>query len=46
MSKKMMSGGAVFVAILMVLTQYWGLPGYLHYVWAGLVLVWGLKALK
>lgn len=42
----MMGGGAIFVAILMALTQYWGLPGYLHYVWAVLVLVWGLKALK
>ncbi len=46
MSKGIMGGGAVFVAIMMTLTQYLNLPGYLHYVWAVLVLVWGIKALK
>lgn len=46
MSKKMMGGGAIFIAMVIALTQYLGLPGYLHYIWAVLVLVWGLKALK
>ena len=46
MSKKMMGGGAIFVAVAMTATQYFGLPGYLNYVWAVLVLVWGLKAFK
>jgi len=46
MSKSMMGGGAIFVAIAITLTQYFGLPGYLYYVWAVLVLVWGLKAFK
>lgn len=46
MSKVMMGGGAILVAIAMALTQYLGLPGYLHYVWAGLVLIWGFTAFK
>ena len=46
MSKKMMGSGAIFVAVVMAATQYFGLPGYLNYAWAVLVLVWGLKAFK
>ena len=46
MSKGMMSGGAVLVAIAIILTQYLGGPGYLHYLWAGLVLIWGFIAFK
>ena len=46
MSKQMMGWGAVIVGILMASTQYFALPGNLNYVWAVLVLVWGLKAFK
>lgn len=46
LSNGMMSGGAILVAILMVLTQLMSWPGYLHYIWAALVLIWGLMALQ
>ena len=46
MSKNMMGSGAIFVAVVMTATQYFGLPGYLNYMWAALVLVWGLRAFK
>ena len=46
MSKQIMGGGAIFVAFVMMATQYFGLPGYLNYIWAVLVLVWGLRAFK
>ena len=42
MSKGMMGGGAVLVAVLMALTQLMGWAGYLNYIWAALVLIWGL----
>ena len=46
MSKQMMGWGAVIVSVLMASTQYFGFPGNLNYLWAILVLVWGLKAFK
>lgn len=45
MSKTMMGVPAVVVGILIAATQYLSLPGYLQYVWALLVLLWGIIAL-
>jgi hypothetical protein len=42
--KLFMGGGAILVAVLLGLTQYMAWPGYLNYVWAVLVLLWGLIA--
>lgn len=36
---------AIAVGLLIAATQYLNLPGYVQYVWAGLVLLWGLLAL-
>jgi len=47
MSKGTLGGGAIFIAVMIAVTQYFSfLPGYLNYVWAFFVLVWGLKVLK
>ncbi|MBI2057364.1 MAG: hypothetical protein HYT63_00030 [Candidatus Yanofskybacteria bacterium] len=46
MSKKTMGWGAVLVAVLIAATQYFNLSANLNYLWALLVLVWGLKAFK
>ena len=45
LSKGMMGWGAIVVAVLMALTQLMSWPGYLHYIWAILVLVWGFLAM-
>lgn len=44
-SKTMFGVPAVVVGVLIAVTQYLSLPGYLQYLWGGLVLVWGLLAL-
>jgi len=46
LSKGMMGGGAVVVAILLALTEFLGWTGNLNYLWAVLVLLWGLAAFK
>ncbi len=46
LSKTVMGVPAVVVGLLIALTQYMGLPGYLQYVWAVLVLLWGVLALS
>ena len=46
MSKQMMGWGAVAVGVLIALTEYLGFRSDLNYLWAVLVLVWGIKALK
>lgn len=46
MSKSTMGWGAVIVAVLIAGTQYLGWSGNLNYLWALVVLVWGLKAMK
>ena len=45
-SKKTMGWSAVLVGILMALTEYMSWNGNLHYLWALLVLVWGIMAFK
>lgn len=44
-SKMVLGVPAVAVGILIAATQYLNLPGYLQYLWAVLVLVWGVLAL-
>ena len=46
MSKGMMGWGAVLVGVLIAATEYFGLSGNLNYLWALLVLIWGVKAFK
>lgn len=41
-SKTMMGGGAILLAILIVLTVVLSLPETLHYIWALVALVWGI----
>ncbi len=41
-SKTIMGGGAILLAILIALTQVLTLPSYLHYVWAAIALIWGI----
>ena len=45
-SKGVMGGGAIIVAILIALTTYMTWPGYLNYIWAVIVLLWGLMSFK
>jgi UDP-N-acetylmuramyl pentapeptide phosphotransferase/UDP-N-acetylglucosamine-1-phosphate transferase len=46
MSKGVMGGGAILVGILIALTTYMEWPDYLQYIWAVLVLLWGVLWLK
>lgn len=46
MSKGMMGGGAIIMAILIALTQGLNWAGWLQYIWAIIVLIWGLMSLK
>ena len=46
MSKQMMGWGAIVVGVLIVLTELMGWRGDLNYLWAVLVLIWGVKAFK
>ena len=43
-SKTIMGGGTVLVAILLVLTTLLNWPSSLNYVWAVLVLIWGIMS--
>ncbi len=45
-SKGVMGGGAIIVAILIALTTYMSWPDYLHYIWAVIVLLWGIMSFK
>jgi len=46
-NKIIMGGGAVLVAILIALTAFFSSwPEWLHYIWALLVLIWGLVSFK
>jgi len=45
-SKTIMGGGAVLVAILIALTTMLEWPAATNYVWAALVLIWGIIAFK
>jgi len=44
-SKTLFGVPAVVVGILIAATQYLNLPAYVQYVWAALVVIWGLLAL-
>jgi hypothetical protein len=44
-SKKIMGGGAIFLAFLIEATLIFELPQWLHYVWALLALIWGIITL-
>ncbi len=46
MSKGLMGGGAIVLAILIALTQATGLTDSLQYIWAILVLVWGFMSFQ
>lgn len=39
-----MGGGAILLAVLIVLTVVFGWPKEIHYVWAGLAFLWGVLA--
>ncbi len=45
-SKQMMSWGAIVVGILIAATEYMALPAYLNYLWALLVLAWGVMEMQ
>lgn len=44
MDKKIMGGGAIVVGILIALTTFQGWSDNLQYLWAALVLIWGIIA--
>jgi hypothetical protein len=46
LSKEVMSWGAVAVGVLMGLTELQDWNGNLNYLWAVLVLLWGVSGLK
>ena len=46
LSKTQMGWGAIVVGVLIALTQLFGWSGNLHYLWAVLVLIWGIVALR
>jgi len=46
LSKGMMAWGAIIVGVLIALTEFMTWSGSLNYLWAVLVLVWGLMAFK
>jgi hypothetical protein len=46
MDKKMMGWTAVVVGLLMAATEFWAWNGNFNYLWAVLVLVWGIMDLK
>jgi|TARA_B100000315_G_C14570631_1_gene585278 hypothetical protein len=46
LSKEVMGWGAVAVGVLMGLTEWQSWNGYLNYLWAVLVLLWGVSGLK
>jgi len=46
MNKKTMGWTAVVVGVLMALTEYLAWTGSWNYLWAVLVIVWGLMSLK
>ena len=43
-SKGFLGGGAILVAILMALTVFLEWSNNLHYLWAAIVLIWGIMA--
>ena len=45
-SKSVMGGGAILVGILIAITEWKALAGNLNYLWAVLVLIWGIMAYK
>ena len=42
LSRNVMGAGAIAVGILIAITEYMSLPGYLNYLWAVLALIWGI----
>jgi len=46
MSKGVMGGGAIVVAILIAITEATGLTNSLQYIWALLVLIWGFMSFQ
>ena len=46
LSKGIMGWAAVVAGVLIALTEFMEWQGYLHYIWAVLVLIWGIVALN
>jgi len=46
LSKGVMGGGAILVGILIALNESMTWSGSLNYLWAALVLIWGIMWLK
>ncbi|MBT4596028.1 hypothetical protein HOC99_03765 [Candidatus Woesearchaeota archaeon] len=46
LSKEVMAWGAIIVGILMALTKFMSWNESLHYLWAVLVLLWGVLRLQ
>lgn len=46
LSKKNLAYVAIVFAFVIAASEYLGLPSMLHYLWALIVLVWGILALK
>ena len=46
LSKPVLGWGAILVGILIALTEFLTWTGNLNYLWAVLVLVWGIATLK
>ena len=45
MNKTIMGAGAIIMAILVALTTLLEWPNYLQYIWALIVLIWGIISL-
>jgi len=44
-SKKVMGGGAIFLGIVMLAAMFLDLPSSLNYVWAIIVIIWGVMVM-
>ena len=46
MLKNILGAGALIDGILILSTQYFGLPSYLNYLWGAFAVVWGVAVFK
>ena len=41
-AKTILGAGAILDGVLILVTEYFGFPGALHYLWASLAIIWGV----
>ncbi|MEK9194478.1 MAG: hypothetical protein AAB884_01575 [Patescibacteria group bacterium] len=46
MSKNLLGWGALVDGVLILMTQYFGWPDSLNYLWGALAVIWGIIAFK